>query len=134
MKRHNEILARIALEKAENALQDACNSIDISLFVVQNRAYYSVFYIVSALAYLDDFVTKSHHKLMGQFNKRYIYQNTIFDKSLIKIYRSLIVNRELTDYDFTSKPVKENVIKDVENAKLFIDTVKPYILKMLDNQ
>jgi uncharacterized protein (UPF0332 family) len=132
MKPHKEILAQIAIEKAEEALKTSYDNIDISLFVAQNRAYYAVFYAVSALAYLDDFVTKSHHKLMGQFNKRYIHQEKIFNNSLSKIYSTLILNRESTDYDFTAKPVKEHVLKNIEAAKIFINTVKPYVLKRLN--
>ena len=131
MKPHKKVLAQIAVEKADEALKDAFNNIDISLRVSQNRTYYAIFYSVSALAYLDDFVSKSHHYLMGQFNKRYIHEFKVFDKSLNKIYKTLIRNKESSDYDFTSKLTKENVLKDFEDAKIFTETVKLYILQRL---
>lgn len=134
MQQRKEILAQIAVEKSDEAIKDAFNNIDISLRVAQNRTYYAVFYLVCALSYLDDFVSKSHHYLIGQFNKRYVHQNKIFDKSLVKIYSTLITNREFSDYNFTSKPTKEGVLKDIEDAKTFIDTVKPYILKRLNDE
>lgn len=129
---HNKkILAEIAVEKADGALQSAYDSINNNLSTSQNRAYYAVFYIVSALAYLYGFISKKHHYIMGQFNKRYIYENKIFDHSLNKIYSTLIINRESSDYDFTYKLTKESVLKDIEDAKFFIETVKPYILQRL---
>ncbi|GEM_PF-908808 len=132
-----KILAEISLEKADEALKDSFNNLDISLSVSQNRAYYAIFYIVCALAYLDSFISKKHHYLMGQFNKKYIHENKVFDKSLNKIYSTLIINRERSDYSFTFKPIKESVLKDIEDAKFFIETVKPYVLqkiKEIDSQ
>jgi len=132
MQQHKNLLAQISVEKSDEALKMSFVTVDESLTTEQNRAYYAVFYIVSALAYLDDFQNKSHHYLMGQFNKRYIYEQKLFDKSLIKIYKTLIKNREFSDYDFTYKLTKENVLKDIEDAKIFIETIKPYILQRLE--
>lgn len=134
MQPHKIILAQIAIEKSDEALKMSCKTINESLATAQNRAYYAIFYIVSALAYLDDFVTKSHHFLMGQFNKRYIYDKKIFDKSIFKIYKALIRDRESSDYDFTYKLTKEGVLQDIEDAKVFIETVKPYILQRLKEE
>lgn len=107
-----------------------------SLTGSQNRAYYAVFYIVTALAYLDGFIPliKSHHKLMGYFNKNYVYQNKTFNSSLTKIYKELILNREKSDYDFLFKITKEQVLISIEEAKKFIEVVKPYILKRLSEE
>jgi len=131
MKQHKEILAQIAVEKSETALRDACNNIDISLFVAQNRAYYAIFYIVSALAYLDGFTTSKHKQLMGWFNKKYIHEEKVFDSSLTKIYSTLMINREKSDYDVTENPTKEQVLKGIESARIFIEIVKTYILEKL---
>ncbi len=134
MQPHKTVLALIAIEKSDEALKAAYASVEISLTVSQNRAYYAVFYIVCALAYLDDFVPfiKKHHKLIGYFNKYYLHENKIFDKSLLKIYKNLILNRETADYSFITKPVKEEVTSDIECAKTFIETVKPYIFKRIE--
>ncbi len=135
MEHENEfILARYSLEKADKALKDAVSNLDISLFVSQNRAYYTVFYTVLALGYLDGFTTSKHHQLMGWFNKKYVHENKIFDQSMSKIYRNLMKNRELSDYDVAEIPKEENSIKGIEAAKLFIKTVKPYILKRFEQE
>lgn len=133
MMQHKKDMAKIAIEKAEEALKASYDNLDINLTVAQNRAYYSIFYMVMALAYLDDFITKSHHKLMGEFNRRYIHQEKVFDKSLFKIYKVLIKNRELSDYDFTYKLEKESVLQNIEDARTFIEAVKPYVLNKIDD-
>ena len=93
--------------------------------------YYAVFYIVLALAYLDGFKTGKHHQLMGWFNKEYIYKNKIFDTKFKNIYQTLMANREKIDYDVSSVPQKDNVEKDFEEAKFFVETVKNYILERI---
>lgn len=125
------ILAQVAVEKSDEALKTSYKTLDINLNTAQNRAYYAIFYLVSALSYIDDFVSKSHHFLQGQFNKRYVYEQKLFESSLSKIYKTLIANREFSDYNFTAKLNREGVLKDIEDAKNFIETVKPYVLKRL---
>ena len=131
---HKKILIKNSIEKSEKALFDAEKSFLFSLNVVQNRIYYAAFYIVLALAYLDDFSTGKHHQLMGWFNREYIYKNNIFDTKLNKIYQTLFANRQKFDYDVSENPQKEEVEKDFEDAKFFVQTVKDYILKRLEKE
>ncbi len=128
----NEVLIKNSIGKSEKALLDAEKSMDFSLNVVQNRIYYAVFYIVLSLAYLDGFQSGKHHQLMGWFNREYIYKNKIFDTKLKTIYRNLLANREKFDYDVSEDPEKEQVEKDFEEARLFVRTVKAYILEQLE--
>lgn len=135
MHQHNIILAQMAVEKSDRALKSAIdNSETGNLETAQNRVYSAIFYLVSALSYLDGFVSSSHHYLQGQFNKRYIHEQKIFNESLFKIYKALIRNRELSDYNYTDKITKERVLKDLEAAKLFIIAVKPYVIQRLSEQ
>lgn len=134
MKQHNELLAKNSLEKAEEALKAGYDNIDINLTVAQNRAYYAIFYAVLALGYLDNFITSSHHTLMGWFTKKYIYETETFDRSIGKIYSKIIRNRETFDYDVTKKPTKEIVLKGLESAKTFIEALSPYVLNRLNKK
>ena len=131
MQQHNIILAQVAIEKSDTALKSSYNNLDSDLTTAQNRAYYTVFYLASALSYLDDFVSKSHHYIMGQFNKRYIHEQKIFNESIFRIYKVLIANREKSDYSYTYKLTRERVSGDIEAAKTFIDAVKPYVLQRI---
>lgn len=132
MEQHKKILIKNSIEKSDMAIMDAESTIQNNqLLTAQNRIYYSVFYIVLALAYSDGFATGKHHKLMGWFNKNYIYEKKVFDKTLNKIYQRVMYNREIFDYDIESFPQKEQTIKDLEDAKFFVNIVKNYILENL---
>jgi len=128
---HDKILIMNSIEKADTALHDAEQNMNISFYVVQNRIYYAVFYIVLALAYLDKFSTGKHYQLMGWFNKEYIYNNKVFDVKLKDIYQTLLVNRQKFDYIVSEKPQKEQVEKGLKDAEFFVKTVKEYILKRI---
>ena len=129
MEQHKEILIKNSVEKADIALNNAESNIQgDKLLDAQNRAYYSVFYIILALAYMDDFVTGKHYQLMGWFNKKYIHEESIFDKEFSKIYQRLLINRQKFDYDVSEFPEKEQTIKDLEDAKFFVSEIKKYIL------
>lgn len=129
MEQHKEILIKNSIEKANIALSNAESNIESDkLLDAQNRAYYSVFYIVLALAYMDDFATGKHHQLMGWFNKKYIHENKIFNKEFSKIFQRLLINRQKFDYDVSEFPTKEQSLEDLESAKFFVEEVKKYIL------
>lgn len=127
-----DLLIKCSIEKAEEALFASENSLKFSLQNSQNRNYYAVFYIVLALAYLDGFQTGKHHQLMGWFNKEYIYNNKIFNSKLKTIYQNLLVKREKFDYSVAETPELEAVEKDLEQAKFFVQTIKDYITKRLE--
>lgn len=129
LQQHKKTLIENVLIKSKEALQDAEEVVKIRPSLAQNRAYYSIFYMVLALGYLDEFTTGSHHKLLGWFNKNYIYENKIFDSQLSKIYNNLLLNRETADYDYIKKSDKEAALKDIEAAKSFVNIVEPYILE-----
>lgn len=134
MMQPNELFIKNSIEKSDRALSDSEQNLEISLFVSQNRNYYAVFYIVLALAYLDGFQTGKHHKLLGWFNKEYVYKNKVFDMKLNEIYKRLMSNREKSDYGVLDIPKKEQVEKGLKDAKFFVETVKEYILERLKNK
>lgn len=133
MKQHKNVLTKNCLEKSEQAIKNAELNVENNFLTgAHNRAYYSIFYLVLALGYLDEFVTSKHYQLMGWFNKKYIYELKNFDPICTKIYGTLIRHRQTFDYDMSQTPTKENVIKDIHDAKLFIEKVLPYILTSLE--
>ena len=119
------------LDKSTEALIDA--EINISndrLDNAQNRIYYAIFYSVSALGYLEDFITSKHMRLMGWFNKKFIYEEKVFEPKMYKIYKEAFENRQRSDYLISSSPGKEDVIDSFVDAKWFIGNIKSYITKI----
>ena len=126
---HNiQILIDNLILKSKGALNSAeFNFINEHYETCQNRLYYAIFYIVSALAYKDNFITSKHAQLMGWFNKKYIYDNKIFDSKMFAIYKEAFINRQKFDYDFTYIPDKDEIFAMIEDTKLFVNTIKKYL-------
>jgi len=122
-----EIISNL-IQKSKEALSSAeFNFINGHYETCQNRLYYAIFYIVSALAYKDNFITSKHAQLIGWFNKKYIYEDKIFDSRMFAIYKEAFTNRQKSDYDFTYKPDKDEIIASIKDTKLFINKVKSYL-------
>ncbi|MDR3244283.1 MAG: HEPN domain-containing protein [Elusimicrobiota bacterium] len=124
----NEILVTIAVEKSKLAIKAAQDSIkDSNLENALNRIYYSVFYIVMALAYKNDFITSKHSQLMGWFNNKFIYENKVFDDEIHQIYKKVFLYRQKGDYDLEYVPEIETVNELLLSAKKFIENVSKII-------
>jgi len=125
---HKEILIKRWLEKSDEALLTAENNLTYDfLAAALNRIYYSIFYVVMALAIKNDFKTAKHSTLMGWFNKKFVYEDKIFDKELSKIYKNAFTHRQECDYEAMSNIEVETIKILLKDAKIFIDTVKKII-------
>ncbi len=125
-----EIFVKNYLEKSQEALIDVELSLKINrLSVAQNRIYYSIFYSVMALGYFENFITSKHYPLMGWFNKKFVYEDKIFNKEMFQIYNNAYENRQKSDYSIYDKPVKSDIEKSFKDAKRFIKEVTSYIEK-----
>lgn len=128
MEYNKQDLINNSLEKADTAFNDAEFALNNEKFyIAQNRIYYSIFYSVMALGYFHDFITSKHGTLLSWFNKKFIYEDKIFDKELFRIYKESFENRMKSDYEFTWKPNLYSLTKDLEDAKSFIAKIKEYL-------
>ena len=64
---------------------------------------------------------------MGWFNKKYIYNEKIFDSKLFAIYKEVFESRQKTDYDFMYLIDETDIYGMIKDVKLFIDEVKNYL-------
>lgn len=96
------------------------------LYTAQNRLYYAAFYAVSALAQKNGFATSKHSQLKGWFSHEFIKTNKI-DKEYGKLYFELFESRQKSDYTFTYKPSKENLIINLGLVKEFIYEIEKQI-------
>jgi uncharacterized protein (UPF0332 family) len=125
---HKEELIKLAVKKSQTALESAQANINIDkLETASNRIYYAIFYIVTALAYKYDFKTSKHSKLMAWFNKKFIYEDKIFNNKIYHIYEEAFMFRQKSDYDLTYIP-DIAVIKDLlSDTRYFVDTISKVI-------
>jgi uncharacterized protein (UPF0332 family) len=98
------------------------------LFAAQNRIYYAIFYIVSALASKDGFSTSKHHQLLGWFNKNYIKTGKL-PQEIGEIYKSQFIYRTESDYDDFIKLKIEDVKANFDNMIIFIETLEKLFLE-----
>lgn len=126
---HKSELIKLSLEKAQQALKSAQDNINLqNLETAQNRIYYAIFYAVSALAYKNNFSTSKHKQLMGWFNKKFIYEDNIFNENMIEIYTEAFSFRQKSDYELTYITTNTlEVEESLKEALFFIEEVKKYL-------
>ena len=123
-----EILIKVNLEKSDEAIKAAQMMLaDKMLSSALNRIYYACFYTVTALAEKHDFKTSKHAGLLQWFNKKFVFQDKIFSKDLFKVYEATFKFRQKGDYDTLFVPSEEDTLELLENAKIFIKTVREKI-------
>jgi uncharacterized protein (UPF0332 family) len=132
MEDHKSIMLNNSIIKSVEAYKDANLSIKNQRYnMASNRIYYSIYYSVLALAYKENFITSKHKQLMGWFNKKYIYEEKIFDKKLIDIYKNASKERQESDYEILDLKIKgeERIILELLDAKYFINTIIDHLNK-----
>jgi uncharacterized protein (UPF0332 family) len=126
---HKEGLIKYRIKRAGQTLKEAKWAIDKNtLQLAENRIYYSIFYIVSALALKFDFTTSKHSTLRGWFNQMFLKPNTI-DLEFGKTYSTAFEKRQKADYDDFVTFTPEEVSTDLQNAKKFVQQIKKMILE-----
>ncbi|MDR1168047.1 MAG: HEPN domain-containing protein [Heliobacteriaceae bacterium] len=121
-------LIKLAIEKSQNSLSEAEDNFKIDYFaVVLNRIYYSVFYIVTALAYKYNFVTSKHSQLKSWFNRKFIYEDKIFDTEMLKTYEESFAYRQKSDYDLRFIPDVKLVKDLLFDAKKFVKSIEDFL-------
>lgn len=112
---------------ADESFEDAIFNLNNNhLKVVQNRLYYSIFYIVKALSAKEEFNTSKHGSLYSWFTQKYI-KTGIFSKEMNLLYKNAFDNRDKSDYSPGFKPNKQLLEQDLQKAKDFIEEIKKYI-------
>ncbi len=122
-----EQLIKHRIERANETIEDVALLIKNGrLNSAVNRVYYGMYYILSALAIKDGFVTSKHAQLIGWFNKNYI-KNKITDKKYSDIIYSAFDKRMKSDYDDYSRFNPDEIKEMFEDMKEFIRTITDVI-------
>ena len=120
-------LMQLRIEQARQSL----NAADVLLKSeayrdAANRSYYSIFHTMRAVLALDCYDSKKHSGIISEFSRRHI-RDGLLSNECSKIIRKAFDVRNNSDYDDYYVISKEDVIQQIENAKLFLTAVEDYI-------
>lgn len=91
-----------------------------------NRAYYTVFHAMRAVLALNEIDMKRHSGIISEFRRLYI-KTGIFQSELSQIISSLFEMRSDSDYDDFFVVSKNEVDEQIENAELFLTSVRTFL-------
>lgn len=124
-----KVLIEYRISRAKETIEEAREDIKSKhLFSAENRIYYAIFYIVSALALKSDFSTSKHFQLLGWFNKNIIKTNKA-PQNLSKIYSRAFEKRQKGDYEDLKTFSTEEVQNDFDNMLAFVELIEKLILE-----
>ena len=95
-----------------------------------NRAYYSIFHAMRAVLAFDGYDSKKHSGIIGVFRKEYI-KGGVFDVMMSDIIGTASEIRNASDYDDLFIADKTETAEQIENAKIFLEEIKKYVEKRL---
>jgi len=121
-------LAKYRIKQAEESLEEAQFLLSgrKSPRSIINRAYYAMFYSVLALLVYESYSSSKHSGVLSYFNKRFIKEGILPEGIGRSINRSFEM-RQRGDYREYSELSYEQVAPIIEEAALFIITVKRYL-------
>ena len=120
-------LAKYRLGQAADCLKSAENNLEAELYKdALNRSYYCIFHSIRAVLALDMFDAKKHSGVISEFHKCYIKTGK-FDRRFSDIIRQSFTIRNRSDYEDFYIVAKEDVVKQMSNAKEFMTTATAYI-------
>lgn len=117
-------LIQYRISRAKETIEDARIAIENNrMHAAENRIYYAIFYIVSALALKDNYSTSRHAQLLGWFNRSYV-KTEIVSTDTGKIYADAFANRQESDYQDFIELNTEDVKKHYSEMLIFIESVE----------
>ncbi|MCM1385706.1 MAG: HEPN domain-containing protein [Bacillus sp. (in: Bacteria)] len=96
------------------------------LRAANNRAYYSIYYSLTAVLCLEPIAFKKHKDTIGYFNKNYVHAG-MFPNEIGRSISKAAKVRHASDYDEFYIASKEEAQKQIQTAKIVIDLVGEFI-------
>lgn len=114
------------LERAAHALESA----DLLLkheyeLALANRAYYAVFYCISAMLLSRDIVVKSHEGARSKFHELFV-KTRQFDPEVSKLVARVAEARQSADYNMDVDITEEQAHELLSDARHFYDLTLAY--------
>ena len=120
-------LARYKLERAREELDtEELLFKNERLKAANNRAYYSIYYSLTAVLCLEPIAFKKHKDTIGYFNKNYVHTDK-FPREIGRNISKAAKIRHASDYDEFYIASKEETEKQIRTAKELADLVDKFI-------
>ena len=121
------ILVRLRLEKAKEALTEAKGIIELGFWrVVANRLYYACFYAVSALLIKEGIIARTHSGVINQLSLHFVKKGLI-SAERGELYGQLFDIRQTGDYSDRISIEEQDVVPLLEPAEQFIAEIESLI-------
>ena len=96
------------------------------LKAANNRAYYSIYYSLTAVLCLEPIAFKKHKDAIGYFNKNYVHTG-IFPGEIGRGISKAAKVRHASDYDEFYIAGREETERQIQTAKVLIDLVDKFV-------
>ena len=125
--------ARYRLAKSAEDLESARLLLEHHNFRgANNRAYYAIFHALRAVLALDNYDSKKHSGIIGEFRRRYI-KTGFFPVEMSEMIGNASMIRNASDYDGMFIASRTESEEQIENAQAVYCIVKKYLEKILQN-
>lgn len=120
-------LAKYKLERAREEVDTAVLLFNNEkLRAANNRAYYSIYYSLTAVLCLEPIAFKRHKDTIGYFNKNYVHTG-IFPGELGRDISKAAKIRHASDYDEFYIAGKEETERQIQTAKKLIELADKFV-------
>ena len=119
-----DALIQYRIQRAHETLDEARMAHDAEHWhLAENRIYYSMFYLVHALALKEGVTISRHAQLVGWFNKTFVHTGTI-DIEIGKMFQAAFEKRQEGDYDDFITFSPEEVAADLQQLTRFFECLE----------
>lgn len=123
-------LANYKSERAKDELDTAILLYDNNkLKAANNRAYYSIYYAITAVLCIEPIAFKKHKDTMAYFNKNYVHTEK-FPREIGKEISKAMKIRHVSDYDEFYIASREETERQIQTAKSLSELVDSFIDKI----
>lgn len=123
-------LARYKIERAQEEVDTARLLFQNGkLKAANNRAYYSIYYALTAVLCLEPIAFKKHKDTIAYFNKNYVHEGK-FPNEIGRAIAKAAKVRHASDYDDFYIASKSDAEEQIQTADGLIELVKVYVEKI----
>lgn len=120
-------LAQYRMERAKEMLIASEENLKIEQYRTSlNRSYYAIFHAMRAVNILEGYDSSKHSGVISYFTQTFLKTERL-DRELSKIIKEASYLREKSDYDDFYIASKDEALKQLENAKIFLQMISEFI-------